>query len=112
VVPNAERADRQTADQALRGTGDQTRVLFITRARLLPWYMEKPDPPVVIAKDQKYALVEWPRTDNAPSGKPAQGQTTRTETTASHHGPAPAFHPFSRGGLYATLLLILANSRH
>jgi hypothetical protein len=110
VVAYAERANRQTADQARHEVGKQTRILYITRARLLPWFMEKSDPPVVLAKDKNFALIEWPQTDSAPMVKSTKEHTSVSGTTVYSPRRVPAVHAAPHGGLYATLLLMLAGS--
>ena len=103
VVAIAKRANRQTADHARQEAGKKTRILFITRARLLPWYMKKSDPPVVLAKDRNFALIEWPQTDSAPKVMSAPGHMSGSGAAAYNPRRVPAFHA-------ANLLLMLAGS--
>lgn len=111
VVEYADETDLYKGDRIPGGENTPSRALFITRARLLPWYREWADPPVVHAKDRTYALIEWPRSDRKSTVMPAPSLPPDSKTTVSREAPEPAFHAAPRSGLYAALLLLLAGSR-
>jgi hypothetical protein len=85
--------------------------LYITKAHLLPGLEQTPNPPVIHAKALGYAMIEWPQPDAARHlDNPAN-----TSHVGANKYPDTRRHAFrapSHGGLYAALLLILAQSRH
>jgi 4-amino-4-deoxy-L-arabinose transferase len=111
VVPETESFDRRTTEQAPRKHGNDTRALYIIKAKLLPFLQQTPDPPVVHAKAQDFALIEWPLKETSQMKPP--------RIAKSHYGAAnasepriPNLHTAHRAGAMAALLLMLAGSRH
>jgi 4-amino-4-deoxy-L-arabinose transferase len=111
IIPKAEQFDKHTIDPLRRRSASKNRVLYITTTKLLPRLEQMPDPPVIHAKTLGYAMIEWPPLDPAinmtnPAGTSNIGANQHVGTRRR------AFHATPYRGLYATLLLILARSRH
>lgn len=105
VIMDAEKFDRHPTGKSTAPQSESGRhVLYITKSHLLPKLMEKTIPPVVKARTEKYALIEWPA----------------IKTTARHSVPAnanavnrwPPHRAVSQREWVAALLLILAQSHH
>jgi 4-amino-4-deoxy-L-arabinose transferase-like glycosyltransferase len=111
VVTDAEQFDRHAIDPSPSRSERNARVLYITKAHLLPGLEQLPASPVVHAKALGYAMIEWPPPDAASN---FDGATNTSNVGASKHADTRryAFHAAPHSGLYAALLLILASSRH
>jgi len=111
IISNTKRFNRHATAPAPTRPEPKDRVLYITKAHLLPGLEQTPNPPVIHAKALGYAMIEWPQPDAARHldnpANTSHGGANKYPDTRRH-----AFRAPSHGGLYAALLLILAQSRH
>jgi 4-amino-4-deoxy-L-arabinose transferase-like glycosyltransferase len=111
IITNTEQFDRQAIAPSPSRSEHKNRTLYITKAHLLPGLAQTPDPPVVHAQALGYAMIEWPQPEAArhlasPANMSIVGPNKYPDTRRH------AFRTKPHGGLYAALLLILAQSRH
>ena len=111
IITNTEQFDRQAIAPSPSRSEHKNRTLYITKAHLLPGLAQTPDPPVVHAQALGYAMIEWPQPEAArhlasPANMSIVGPNKYPDTRRH------AFRTKPHGGLYAALLLILAQGRH
>lgn len=111
VIPKTEQFDKHAIDPSQSQSARKNRVLYITNTKLLPMLEQSPDPPVIHAKALGYAMLEWPQ----PGATRNLANPTATSNVGAHMYAKTrrhAFHATPHSGLYAALLLLLAQSRH
>jgi hypothetical protein len=112
IISNTKRFDRPATAPAPTRPEPKDRVLYITKAHLLPGLEQTPDPPVIHATALGYAMIEWPQQPLATRCLANPADTSNVGKSKFDDTRRHAFRATPHGGLYAALLLMLAQSRH